>query len=88
MRNANDVTRAATCPFCEGRIEQQILGEAPGERERWCHCTGPCGRYFAPPWREKDWSDPSTEPIPVDLVSRYCASRPGGGHGSRRVQAA
>jgi len=75
--NRNEIRRAATCPYCDGPIERELLGDICGRRELWLHCAGLCGRYFAPPWREKDWCEPDSEPVPRELVSRYCLAPTG-----------
>ncbi len=75
MRQIDGAYMSATCPHCEGPIVKTIKGDSNGQHERWLECAGLCRASFVPPWLEKDWADPDTEPIPEELLSRYSRTR-------------
>jgi len=56
-----------SCPVCFGLLARVVEGEETGQHEEWTICTGKCKKRFAPPWREPQWDEPQSRPIPNEL---------------------
>ena len=55
------VANRATCPLCFGQLGVVLAGD-PGEQIELKVCRF-CGTLFGPPWPERQWTEPSSEPV-------------------------
>jgi len=69
----DDVKLRSDCPYCGAPVDRTYIFK--DRIEWWWYCTG-CGRYFAPPWLDKDWEEPASEPFPPELVLHETPAEP------------
>jgi hypothetical protein len=66
--NTSRIYERATCPYCFGQLVLIVKGEEVGEHLAFTVCGGACRKEFLPPWPERQWCEPDSRPIPLELA--------------------